>query len=67
MFLTQVHVQDEGAGGALLDCIMGVSADTVVCVEAGTRQIVLVLPTNSLLGMNFYYSLLNIECNNYVI
>ncbi|XP_049867769.1 signal-induced proliferation-associated 1-like protein 3 [Pectinophora gossypiella] len=45
-----VQVQDEGAGGSLLDCIMGVSADTVVLIEEGTRQIVLVLPTNSLLG-----------------
>ncbi|PZC78124.1 hypothetical protein B5X24_HaOG202575 [Helicoverpa armigera] len=45
-----VQVQDEGAGGSLLDCIMGVSADTVVFVEDSTRQIVLVLPTNSLLG-----------------
>ncbi|XP_075974262.1 signal-induced proliferation-associated 1-like protein 1 [Anticarsia gemmatalis] len=45
-----VQVQDEGAGGALIDCIMGVSADTVVFVEDTTRQIVLVLPTNSLLG-----------------
>ncbi|KAH9631191.1 hypothetical protein HF086_005962 [Spodoptera exigua] len=38
------------AGGSLLDCIMGVSADTVVFVEDSTRQIVLVLPTSSLLG-----------------
>lgn len=45
-----VQVQDEGAGGSLLDCIMGVSADTVVFVEDSTRQIVLVLPTSSLLG-----------------
>lgn len=51
----QVQVQDEGAGGVLLDCIMGVSADTVVCVEDSTRQIVLVLPTHSLLGIYFYY------------
>ncbi|KAF9418734.1 hypothetical protein HW555_004562 [Spodoptera exigua] len=43
------HV-NEGAGGSLLDCIMGVSADTVVFVEDSTRQIVLVLPTSSLLG-----------------
>ena len=46
----QVQVQDEGANGSLLDCIMGVSADTVVFVEDSTRQIVLVLPTTSLLG-----------------
>lgn len=46
----QVQVQDEGANGTLLDCIMGVSADTVVFVEDSTRQIVLVLPTTSLLG-----------------
>lgn len=45
-----VQVQDEGAGGSLIDCIMGVSADTIVFVEDNTRQIVLVLPTNSLLG-----------------
>ncbi|KAJ0175515.1 hypothetical protein K1T71_008674 [Dendrolimus kikuchii] len=46
----QVQVQDEGAGGSLLECIMGVSADTIVFIENNTRQIVLVLPTNSLLG-----------------
>ncbi|XP_028161217.1 signal-induced proliferation-associated 1-like protein 1 isoform X2 [Ostrinia furnacalis] len=45
-----VQVQDEGAGGTLLDCMMGVSADSVVLVEDSTRQIILVLPTNSLLG-----------------
>lgn len=44
------QVQDEGAGGTLLDCIMGISADTVVFVEEATRQIVLVLPTSTLLG-----------------
>ncbi|XP_060803682.1 signal-induced proliferation-associated 1-like protein 2 [Amyelois transitella] len=45
-----VHVQDEGAGGVLLDCIMGVSADTIVLLEHSSRQIILVIPTNSLLG-----------------
>ncbi|KAF9805896.1 hypothetical protein SFRURICE_013872 [Spodoptera frugiperda] len=50
LLLSKVQVQDEGAGGSLLDCIMGVSADTVVFVEDSTRQIVLVLPTSSLLG-----------------
>jgi hypothetical protein len=49
----QVQVQDEGAGGALLDCIMGISADSVVFIEDCARQIILVLPTNSLLG-KFY-------------
>ncbi|CAB3223440.1 unnamed protein product [Arctia plantaginis] len=45
-----VQVQDEGAGGLLIDCIIGISADTVVFIEDNTRQIILVLPTNSLLG-----------------
>ncbi|XP_023944675.2 signal-induced proliferation-associated 1-like protein 2 [Bicyclus anynana] len=45
-----VQVQDEGAGGNILDCIMGVSADSIVIVEESSRQIVLVLPTNTLLG-----------------
>ncbi|XP_032515354.2 signal-induced proliferation-associated 1-like protein 2 [Danaus plexippus] len=45
-----VQVQDEGAGGSILDCIMGVSADTIVLVEESSRQIVLVMPTNTLLG-----------------
>ncbi|XP_045534486.1 signal-induced proliferation-associated 1-like protein 3 [Papilio machaon] len=45
-----VQVQDEGAGGNLLDCIMGVSADSIVLIEDSSRQIVLVLPTNTLLG-----------------
>ncbi|CAH0714429.1 unnamed protein product, partial [Brenthis ino] len=45
-----VQVQDEGSGGATLDCIMGISPDSVVIVEENSRQIVLVLPTNTLLG-----------------
>ncbi|XP_068632547.1 signal-induced proliferation-associated 1-like protein 3 [Battus philenor] len=45
-----VQVQDEGAGGNLLDCIMGVSADSIVLIEDCSRQIVLALPTNTLLG-----------------
>ncbi|XP_052756013.1 signal-induced proliferation-associated 1-like protein 3 isoform X2 [Galleria mellonella] len=45
-----VQVLDEGAGGSLLDCMMGVSADTVVLVEDTTRQIILVIPTGTLLG-----------------
>ncbi|XP_053612262.1 signal-induced proliferation-associated 1-like protein 1 [Plodia interpunctella] len=45
-----VHVQDEGAGGLLLDCMMGVSADTIVLLEHSSRQIILVVPTSSLLG-----------------
>ncbi|KAL4703790.1 hypothetical protein ACJJTC_011590 [Scirpophaga incertulas] len=45
-----VQVQDEGAGANLLDCIMGISADSTVFIEDSTRQIMLVLPTNSLLG-----------------
>ncbi|CAG4986744.1 unnamed protein product [Parnassius apollo] len=45
-----VQVQDEGAGGSLLDCIMGVSADSIVFIEDSSRQIILVLPTNTLLG-----------------
>ncbi|XP_028042144.1 signal-induced proliferation-associated 1-like protein 2 isoform X1 [Bombyx mandarina] len=45
-----VHVQDEGAGGTLVECIMGISADTIVFVEDLNRQIILVLPTASLLG-----------------
>ncbi|CAH2991250.1 unnamed protein product [Chilo suppressalis] len=46
----QVQVQDEGAGGSLFDCIMGISADSVVFIEDSTRQIIMVLPTNLLLG-----------------
>lgn len=46
-----MQVQDEGAGGSILDCIMGVSADTIVLVEESSRQIVLVMPTNTLLGL----------------
>ncbi|XP_046962369.1 signal-induced proliferation-associated 1-like protein 2 [Vanessa cardui] len=45
-----VQVQDEGAGGTVVDCIMGISADTIVIVEESSRQIILVLPTNTLLG-----------------
>ncbi|XP_045494971.1 signal-induced proliferation-associated 1-like protein 1 [Colias croceus] len=45
-----VQVQDEGSGGTLLECIMGVSADTIVFVEEHSRQIVLAVPTNTLLG-----------------
>ncbi|CAK1540548.1 unnamed protein product [Leptosia nina] len=45
-----VHVQDEGAGGTSVECILGVSADTLVFVEDHSRQIVLVIPTNTLLG-----------------
>ncbi|XP_037298092.1 signal-induced proliferation-associated 1-like protein 2 isoform X2 [Manduca sexta] len=45
-----VQVQDEGAGGTVLECIMGVSADTIVLVEDSTRQIILVIPTYTLLG-----------------
>ncbi|XP_045447446.1 signal-induced proliferation-associated 1-like protein 2 [Melitaea cinxia] len=45
-----VQVQDEGAGGNLTDCIIGISADSIVIVEESSRQIVLVLPTNTLLG-----------------
>ncbi|KAM3964092.1 LOW QUALITY PROTEIN: signal-induced proliferation-associated 1-like protein 1 [Aphomia sociella] len=45
-----VQVLDEGAGGTLLDCMMGISADSVVLVEDTTRQIILVIPTGSLLG-----------------
>ncbi|XP_073949242.1 signal-induced proliferation-associated 1-like protein 2 isoform X2 [Choristoneura fumiferana] len=45
-----VQVQDEGAGGAVLECMLGISPDTIVLVEDTTRQIILVLPTSSLLG-----------------
>ncbi|GBP64571.1 Signal-induced proliferation-associated 1-like protein 1 [Eumeta japonica] len=45
-----VQVQDEGAGGSLTDCFMGVSPDTIVFVEEATRQIVLVIPTEMMLG-----------------
>ncbi|XP_063534107.1 signal-induced proliferation-associated 1-like protein 1 [Cydia strobilella] len=44
-----VQVQDEGAG-AVLDCMLGVSPDTIVLVEDSTRQVILVIPTNTLLG-----------------
>lgn len=52
-----MQVQDEGSGGTILDCIMGISPDTVVIVEEISRQIVLVLPTNTLLGTFFIYLL----------
>ncbi|XP_041988303.1 signal-induced proliferation-associated 1-like protein 1 [Aricia agestis] len=45
----QVQVQDEGSGSTL-ECALGVSADTIVLLEEASRQIVLVLPTSSLLG-----------------
>ncbi|XP_045768166.1 signal-induced proliferation-associated 1-like protein 2 isoform X2 [Maniola jurtina] len=45
-----IQVQDEGAGGSILDCIMGVSTDSIVIVEESSRQIILVLPTLTLLG-----------------
>ncbi|XP_050665031.1 signal-induced proliferation-associated 1-like protein 2 [Leptidea sinapis] len=45
-----IQVQDEGAGGVLLECIMGISTDSIVIVEELSRQIVLVVPTNTLLG-----------------
>ncbi|XP_048480332.1 signal-induced proliferation-associated 1-like protein 1 isoform X2 [Plutella xylostella] len=45
-----VQVQDEGAGGALVDCVAGLSTDTLVLVDAATRQLALVVPTDALLG-----------------
>ncbi|XP_045488603.1 signal-induced proliferation-associated 1-like protein 2 [Pieris rapae] len=45
-----VQVQDEGAGGTSVDCILGISADSIVFVEDLSRQIILAVPTNTLLG-----------------
>lgn len=46
----QVQVQDEGAGGTSVDCIMGISVVSLVFIEDHSRQIILVVPTNTLLG-----------------
>lgn len=46
----QLQVEDEGAGGVLIDCVIGVSTESIVLLELATRQPVLVFPTDLLLG-----------------
>lgn len=45
-----VVLDDSGQGGKLVDCLLGVSVDSIVLVEEASREIVFVSPTKSVLG-----------------